>query len=98
APAILMNLLPALAFAQDGAAADGSGRGLIGLATAVCMSLAAFGGAFAQGKASAAALEGIARNPQAQKQIFTPMIISLALVESLVIYAFVIAFFLLGKI
>jgi F-type H+-transporting ATPase subunit c len=44
-----------------------------------------------QGKTAAAALEGIARNPNASGKIFVPMIIGLALIESLVIYAFVIA-------
>ena len=44
------------------------------------------------------ALEGIARNPNASDKIFTPMIIGLALIESLVIYGLVIAFILQGKI
>ncbi|MBI2646392.1 MAG: ATP synthase F0 subunit C, partial [Deltaproteobacteria bacterium] len=51
-----------------------------------------------QGKAAASALEGIARNPGASDKIFVPMIIGLALIESLVIYALVIAFMLAGKI
>ena len=46
----------------------------------------------------AAALEGIARNPQAYNKIFTPMILGLALIESLVIYGLLIAFLLYGKI
>lgn len=70
----------------------------LGFATALCMGLAAFGGAFAQGKAAAAALEGIARNPGAQGKIFVPMIIGLALIESLVIYGLVVAFGLQGSI
>ena len=51
-----------------------------------------------QGKTASAALEGIARNPAAQGKIFVPMIIALALIESLVIYALIIAFGLNGKI
>ena len=62
------------------------------IASALCISLAAVGGATAQGKAAAIALEGIARNPAASDKLFTPMIIALALIESLVIYALVIAF------
>jgi F-type H+-transporting ATPase subunit c len=46
----------------------------------------------AQGKAVAAACEGIARNPQAAGEIRTTMIIGLALIEALVIYALVAAF------
>ena len=44
------------------------------------------------------AVEGISRNPQASNKIFTPMILGLALIESLVIYGLVIAFLLYGKI
>src|SRR5262249_34560388 len=55
--------------------------------------IAAFGGALGQGRA-AAALEGIARNPGANDKLFTPMIIGLALIESLVIYSLLIAFLL----
>jgi len=84
------------AFAQD-RMADGSG-GLLGLAAALAIGLAAFGGALGQGRAAAAALDGIARNPQASGKIFVPMIVALALIESLVIYGLLIAFNLAGKI
>ena len=66
--------------------------GIKAFSAAFAISVAAFGGALAQGRAAAAALEGIARNPGASGAIFTPMIISLALIESLVIYALLIAF------
>ena len=56
------------------------------------------GGGIGQGLAMRGALEGIARNPNASNKIFTPMIIGLALIESLVIYGLVIAFILQGKI
>ena len=65
---------------------------------AFAIGVAAFGGALAQGKAAAAALEGIARNPGAKGAVFVPMILGLALIESLVIYALIIAFTLVGKI
>ena len=61
-------------------------------AAAFAIGVAAFGGALGQGRAAAAALEGIARNPSASGAIFTPLILSLALIESLVIYALLIAF------
>ncbi len=64
----------------------------LGFAAAGAISFAAIGGAMAQGKAASVALEGIARNPAAADKLFPPMIIALALIESLVIYAFVIAF------
>ena len=96
---MVAGLIPAVTFASEGTATGGTSSGsMIALATALCMALAAVAGATAQGRAVSSALEGIARNPQAQKQIFTPMIIGLALIESLVIYALVISFMLLGKI
>lgn len=87
------------AFAQDAAAAatHGIDTGMVALSAGLAIGIAALGGALGQAKTAAAALEGIARNPAAQGKIFTPMIIGLALIESLVIYAFVIAFFLQGK-
>ncbi len=96
--ALASTFLASPAFAQEAMAhAADSSSGLIGLAAAIAISVAAFGGALGQGKAVSAALEGIARNPAAQPKIFVPMIIGLALIESLVIYAFVIAFVLTGK-
>ena len=58
----------------------------------VALGLAALGGGIGMGKAIASACEGIARNPQAAGNIRTNMIIGLALIESLVIYAFALAF------
>jgi F-type H+-transporting ATPase subunit c len=91
-----------LAFAQDANAAiaqtkAGNG-GWIAFAAAIGLGIAAFGGALAQGKAAATALDGIARNPGAADKIRGPMILGLALIESLVIYSLIIAFILIGKI
>ncbi len=61
------------------------------LASALAISIAVLGGAIAQGRTATAALEAIGRNPAAQSKVFVPMIIGLALIESLVLYAFVIA-------
>ncbi len=72
-------------------------NGMIARAAAIAIGLAALGGTMAQGKAASAALEGIARNPEAQGKIFTPMILGMALIESLVILGFVIAFMIQGK-
>ncbi|MEN6356338.1 MAG: ATP synthase F0 subunit C [Armatimonadota bacterium] len=57
--------------------------------------IAVIGGGLGQGKAAAAAFEGIARQPEAAGKIQTAMIIGLALIESLVIYALLIALILL---
>ncbi|MBK9324677.1 MAG: ATP synthase F0 subunit C [Bdellovibrionaceae bacterium] len=88
--ALAATLAAAPAFAQDAAVAN-SDKGLVSIAAALAIGLAAFGGAMAQGKAAASALDGISRNPAASGKILTPMIIGLALIESLVIYALLIA-------
>jgi F-type H+-transporting ATPase subunit c len=77
-----------VALASDGA---GGGNPYNSMASAFAIAIAAFGGALGQGKTATAALEAIGRNPSAQAKIFVPMIIALALIESLVLYAFVIA-------
>lgn len=89
------------AFAQEtGALATEtmSVHGWYAIAAGIAIGLAAFGGALGQAKVGGSAMEGIARNPQARKEMFVPMIIGLALIESLVIYGLVIAFQLVGKI
>jgi len=70
------------------------------LAAAIGFSLgiAALGGTMGQGRAVAAALEGIARQPSASGRIQTPMILGLAFIESLVLFMFVMAFIILGKV
>ena len=78
-------------FAQDAATASNN-SGMIALSAAIAIGLAVFGGTAAQGKAAAAALEGMARNPAASDKLFTPLILALALIESLVILAFLVAF------
>jgi len=70
----------------------------LALASGFGIALAAFGGALSQGRAASAALEGVARNPGAGGRIQTMLILGLALIESLVIYALVIAFMLQAKI
>ncbi|MDE0316973.1 MAG: ATP synthase F0 subunit C [Candidatus Poribacteria bacterium] len=52
----------------------------------------------AQGKATSTALEGIARQPESSGKIQTAMIIGLALIESLVIYALLMFFILQAKL
>jgi len=91
-------LLPVLAFAQDDRAGSNSYdvKSWAAAGAGIAIGLGALGGALGQGRAAAAALEGISRNPGASARIQTPMILGLALIESLVLLAFVIAFFLQG--
>jgi F-type H+-transporting ATPase subunit c len=95
-PFMTTLVLAATAFAQDAEYGDGV-KQYAYFSAGLAIALAAFGGSLGQGKAAAAALEGIARNPNASDKLFTPMILGLALIESLVIYALVVAIMLLGK-
>lgn len=89
-------LTPGAAFAADGAA-DGSANGLIAIGAALAIGLAALGGTLGQGRAISSGLDAIGRNPSASGKVFVPMLLGLALIESLVIISFVIANSLAGK-
>jgi F-type H+-transporting ATPase subunit c len=91
-----MVLIASPSFAADGATADAGG--LIALGAGLGIGIAALGVGLGQGRATAAAMESIGRNPNSADRIFVPMIIGLALMEALCLYALVIAFFLQGKI
>jgi F-type H+-transporting ATPase subunit c len=73
---------------------------LFGLALAggLGVAIAAVGGGLAQGRAIAAALEGTARQPEAGGRLMTVLILGLAFIESLTIYAFVLGILLLGRL
>ncbi|SRR5258706_11435959 len=98
--ALTVVCIASVAFAADGEPNKTSPEYLkwVAVATGFGISLAAFGGALAQGRTASTALDGIARNPNAADKLFTPMILGLALIESLVIYALIISFLLLGKL
>ena len=87
---ILLSAMPALAQGQP-AAADNT-AGLKALAAGVGFAIAVVGGALGQSRIGAAACEGAARNPGASGKIQTMMILGLALIESLVLFALVIVF------
>ena len=92
-------LSPHWVWAEEVVKTAGSEKnGLYALAAGLAIAIAAFGGALGQGKVGSAAMEGIARNPQAQKIMFIPMIIVLALIESFVIFSFAVAMIIAGKI
>lgn len=90
--------VPALAQETAHVVEAGHGNGLVAIAAAIGLGIAGLGGALGQGKAAAAALEGIARNPAASTKLLVPLILSLAFIEALSIYALVIAVQLVGKV
>ena len=75
-----------------------TGRWGIGLGVGVIMGFGVLGGGIGQGLAVANTVQGIARNPGAAGQIQVPMIVGLAFIESLVLFALVIAFLLMGNL
>ncbi len=95
--AALALLLPNLAFAQEGAKAASAGAGWGHISAAIVLGLAAAAGAIGQGRTAVAACDGMARNPGAAGQIRGVAFLGLVLIESLVIYALVIAFVVQGK-
>ncbi|HWF03301.1 MAG TPA: ATP synthase F0 subunit C [Candidatus Angelobacter sp.] len=95
---VLCVAMPAYAQGGDAAAASSNafywaiplGAGAaIGIAAGLC--------GLGQGKATASAVEALARNPAARPGIFIFLLLGLALIESLALYALVIAFQLIGK-
>jgi len=92
---------PLLAMAQEAANAGGASGawrgGLIAIGANIGVGIAAFGSGLGQGRMAASAMESIGRNPNSTSQLFVPMIIGLAFVESLTLYSLVISFLLLGK-
>jgi F-type H+-transporting ATPase subunit c len=86
-------LIASIAFAQD------AGKAAIiqytVLAAGLAIGLGAIGSGIGMGTAIGGACEGTSRNPEAGGRILTTMIIGLAMIESLTIYALVIALILM---
>jgi len=102
----LMTLLfslgfAALAFAAEPAAGDAkvaAGLGFFSysaIAAGLAITFAALGCGIGQGIAVRGSVEGIARNPETSGKITVTMLIGLAMIESLTIYALVIALILI---
>jgi F-type H+-transporting ATPase subunit c len=84
---------------QEAAAVSGNlGVGLGALGAGLALGLAGLGAGIGQGRAVGSAMESIGRNPNSADRVFTPMIIGLAFMEALAIYALVIAFIFSGKL
>jgi F-type H+-transporting ATPase subunit c len=97
----LLTLFSGVAMAAAEAAAapgDSQTKAALAIAAGLAIAIGAFGAALGQGRMAAAAMESIGRNPNAADRIQLPMILGLAFIEALALYAFVIAFFLQGKI
>ena len=97
----LLLVLAPVVIAEEGApaaaAASGSdsAKSMAAIAAAIAIGVAAFGASIGQGMGLKGATEGIARNPGASGKITTTMIIGLAMIESLAIYALLVSLGLL---
>lgn len=69
-----------------------------GIGAGLAVGLAALGGGIGQGKTASAALEGMARNPQAAGMLQTPMLIGLVFTETLTLFCLVVGLRLSGMI
>ncbi len=96
---LLLALLGVTAFAQGGGAGAGDNASTVAAAKAIGagigFGLAAGLAGIGQGLVGSRAAEGAARNPGAAGTVQTIMIIALALIESLVLFALLIVFVVL---
>lgn len=87
-------LVAAPAFAQEGAtkAASMDAATWVVITSGFAMAIASAACGYAQSKATAAACEGLARNPGARAGIQFSLILALVLIESMALYTFAIIF------
>ena len=87
---IAISMLAPAAFAAEGAA--GAETNWVAITSGFAMAIASAAGGYAQAKATAAACEGLARNPGAAAAIRFALILALVLIESMALYTFAIVF------
>jgi len=92
---LLALVVPALA--QDGGA-TASASGMIALGAGLAIGIGTIGPGQGLGNGVGKAMEAIGRNPEAEPKVKNNMIVGLAFIEALSIYALVIAFILSGNV
>lgn len=65
------------------------------VSAALSLTIAGVSAAIAQGKATSSALEAIARQPEARNSLIQALIVGLAIIESIALYALLIAIILI---
>ncbi len=96
--AFVMMFVAMPVYAQGGPVADHSYYWALPLGAGIAIGIAAGLCGLGQGKATASAVEGLARNPGARAGIQFFLILGLVLIESLALYSLVIAFQIIGKL
>lgn len=96
---VMLAMLAFAGFALAQEHADKAAGGMLlpytVLAAGLAIGLGAIGSGIGMGTAIGGACEGTSRNPEAGGRILTTMLIGLAMIESLTIYALIIALLLL---
>lgn len=95
---ILMAAMTAAAQPATAATESVSYKGYVAIGAGIGFAIAVLGGALGQSRIGAAACEGAARNPGAAGRIQTMMILGLALIESLVLFALLVVFAVVGPL
>lgn len=99
--ACLLLAVSSVAYASDGVAAgyvDWAKTIFVAaalLAAGLCMGFGAIGAGAGMGNATAGATEAVGRNPDAQGKIMLTLMVGLAMIESVAIYALVVALIIL---
>jgi F-type H+-transporting ATPase subunit c len=88
--ALAIALFAPVVFAADGGAVEATNW--VAITSGFAMAIASAAGGYAQAKATAAACEGLARNPGAAAAIRFALILALVLIESMALYTFAIVF------
>ncbi|MCC6346170.1 MAG: ATP synthase F0 subunit C [Nitrospirales bacterium] len=96
----LVGILAPLALAEEAAAPAAAETGsnvkaIAALGASLAIGIAALGAGIGQGIGLGKACEGVARNPGASGKVTTTLIIGLAMIESLAIYALLVSLGLL---
>lgn len=81
-------VLPAAAAAADGSLLDASGAKNLGVG--IGAGLVIMGAAAGIGRIGGSAVESMARQPEIAQQIFTPMVVSAALIEGATFFALIV--------
>ncbi len=88
---VAVILFAPVAFAQGGAGGAAQ-TNWVAITSGFAMAIASAAGGYAQARATAAACEGLARNPGAAPAIRFALILALVLIESMALYTFAIVF------
>ena len=93
--AAVLTTAPVAMASEEGGKGDPIALAAIMIAAGIGIGIAAFGTGMGQGLAVKGAVEGVSRNPGASGKILTTMLVGLAMIESLAIYALVVSLILL---